>query len=65
MKKQVTLTIVFGLLPFLLVWVAFFFTGFAFTPKDVFNYHAFWGFSVIYWVVFYLCAIIPTIWDNK
>jgi len=64
MKKACVLTMLLGLLPFLLVWVAFIFTGFAFSPKDVFQNGIFWVISCSYWVLPYLCGIVPTIWDN-
>ena len=35
--------------PFLLVWMAYFLTGFAFNPQDVFRDTAFWGFGAMYW----------------
>jgi len=43
-------------LPFLLVWAGFILTGFAFSPREVFQSGSFWGVSVIYWTL-YVCMI--------
>lgn len=62
-KINLILTIVFGIMPFLLVWIAFFMTFFAFSSVDVFTSPAFWGMSCIYWFI-YVCAAVPAIWDK-
>lgn len=64
-KINFALTILFLNLPFILVWMFYIATGFAFSPKeDVFNTHTFWGFSTIYWLVF-VGGILPAIWYDE
>lgn len=64
-KINFALTIFFLNLPFILVWMFYIATGFAFSPKeDVFNSHTFWGFSIMYWLVF-VGGILPAIWHDE
>ena len=56
MKKSIKIALFFAALPFLLVWAAFILTGFSFKPHDVFQSGAFWGSSVIYWLI-YICLV--------
>ena len=39
-----------ALIPFLLVWISFIFTGFAFNPIEVFQGNMFWFLSIFYWL---------------
>lgn len=43
-------------IPFVFIWVAFFLSGFAFSPKEVFGGPTFWGLSIMYWI----CAFVAT-----
>jgi hypothetical protein len=63
MTKQHVQAIIAFIAPFLVIWTAFVFTGFAFTPKDVFTNDLFWTFSVVYWVIFYPILLFA-IFDN-
>lgn len=54
--KKLYITITFAALPFLLVWMGFILTGFAFNPREVFQNETFWGLSVMYWFL-YVCLI--------
>jgi len=54
--KKLYIALVLAALPFLLVWMGFILTGFAFNPYDVFRDGNFWGFSIIYWFMF-VCLI--------
>ena len=64
-KINFALTILFLNLPFILTWMFYIATGFAFSPKiDVFNTDTFWGFSIMYWFVF-VGGILPAIWHDE
>lgn len=63
MTKQQIQAIIAFIAPFIVVWMAFICTGFAFTPKDVFTNDLFWTFSVVYWVIFYPILLFA-IFDN-
>ena len=45
-----TLYFTFFVVPFIIIWVAYFLTGFSFSAQEVFNNGMFWVLSVIYWV---------------
>lgn len=49
--KKTTVLCLTACIPFILVWVSFVLTGFAFNPREVFQGNMFWFFSVIYWLV--------------
>lgn len=57
MKKILTI-IVLAILPFILVWVAFFLTAFSFNTTEVFQSQMFWLLSIVYWFVF-TCMLGP------
>jgi hypothetical protein len=64
-KVKFGLTIFFANLPFILIWMFYVATGFAFSPKeDVFNTYTFWGISCIYWFVF-VGGILGAIWSEE
>jgi hypothetical protein len=48
-----------GAIPFLVVWCAFFLTGFSFNVIEVFQSSVFWGLSVMYWFVWLM--LLPII----
>jgi len=54
--RKLFIALTFAALPFLLVWMAFILTGFAFNPYDVFRDGNFWAVSIIYWFMF-VCLI--------
>jgi hypothetical protein len=54
--KKLSITLITWALPFLLVWAAFLLTGFSFNPINVFQDGTFWGFSILYWLV-WTCLI--------
>lgn len=54
--KKLKIALITAALPFLLVWAGFILTGFAFSPREVFQSGTFWGISVIYWTL-YICLI--------
>jgi len=54
--RKLYIAITFAALPFLLVWMGFILTGFAFNPYEVFQNGNFWGVSIIYWFM-YVCLI--------
>jgi hypothetical protein len=56
--KKLLVAIILAILPFILVWVAFFLTAFSFDAVIVFQGGAFWFLSVIYWFIF-VCTIGP------
>jgi hypothetical protein len=56
--KKLLAFIVLAILPFILVWVAFFLTAFSFDVVQAFQSPAFWFISVIYWFIF-ICMIGP------
>lgn len=56
MNKKLLVILVFGALPFLLVWSGFVLTGFSYNPRDVFQGDIFWGLSVMYWLL-WVCTI--------
>lgn len=55
-RRMWTVVFITAIIPFLLVWIAFLMTGFSFTPREVFQSSAFWGFSGFYWI-FWICMI--------
>jgi hypothetical protein len=55
-KKTFSILFLLGILPFILVWLAFVLTGFSFNPIHVFQGGTFWGVSVLYWFL-YVCLI--------
>lgn len=61
-KTKLLMTFLFANLPFILVWMAYFMTFFAFSANSVFNSNMFWGLSVIYWLLF-LC-LLGLIWED-
>lgn len=64
-KVKFGLTIFFANLPFILIWMFYVATGFAFNPKeDVFNTHIFWTISFLYWIVF-VGGILQAIWSEE
>lgn len=56
MNKKLLVILVFGSLPFLLVWSGFVLTGFSYNPRDIFQRESFWGLSVIYWLI-WVCTL--------
>ena len=54
--KKLSILVVTAALPFLLVWAAFFLTGFSFNPIQIFQDGTFWGVGLIYWFI-WLCLI--------
>lgn len=60
--KKLKIALIIASLPFLLVWAGFILTGFAFSPREVFQSGSFWGISVIYWTL-YIC-MMPVIIDT-
>jgi hypothetical protein len=58
--KKFSILLATAALPFLLVWAAFFLTGFSFTPKDVFQDGTFWGLSMMYWFL-WICMVGPIV----
>ena len=54
--RKLKIALIIASLPFLLVWAGFILTGFAFSPREVFQSGSFWGCSVIYWTL-YVCMI--------
>lgn len=55
-RRMWTVVLISAIIPFLLVWVAFLMTGFSFSPHEVFQATAFWGFSSFYWTL-WVCMI--------
>ena len=51
MKKKVIFVLSVYLLPFILIWLGFICTAFSFNPREVFQSSAFWGISVMYWLI--------------
>ena len=47
-------------LPFLLVWAAYFLTGFSFSTTNVFQDGVFWGLSIMYWIL-WICMLGPIV----
>jgi len=62
--KKLKIALIIASLPFLLVWAGFILTGFAFSPREVFQSGAFWGISGIYWTL-YVCIIGPILDEIK
>jgi len=56
--KKLLVAIVLAILPFILVWVAFFLTAFSFNTTEVFQSQMFWLLSIVYWFVF-TCMLGP------
>jgi hypothetical protein len=54
--KKLSILCTLGALPFLLVWAGFILTAFNFNPHNVFSDGAFWGLSVMYWLL-YVCLL--------
>ena len=61
--KKVLIFITLAILPFILVWVAFFLTAFSFNTTEVFQSQMFWLISVIYWFLF-TCMLGPLLEDT-
>jgi hypothetical protein len=57
--KKLLILLATGCLPFLLVWIGFFLTGFSYNPISVFQSGGFWGVSILYWLL-WIC-ITPLI----
>lgn len=46
-------------IPFILVWMGFILTGFAFNPREIFQSNGFWFISVVYFLVWLMiCPLI-------
>ncbi len=54
--KKLYIAILSAILPFLLVWAGFILTGFSYNPVEVFQGGAFWGLSIMYWLL-WICMI--------
>lgn len=67
MKRKLLILSIIYLLPFILVWVAFFMTAFSFNPRDIFTQGSFWGISTMYWLVTFCISpvIIEAINETK
>jgi hypothetical protein len=52
MKKLIVSSLVSFSMPFLLIWMAYFLTGFSFSPREIFQDSGFWGLSLVYWMFF-------------
>jgi hypothetical protein len=60
--KIISLILILFSIPFLLVWVAYLFTGFAFVPRETFHDVGFWLLTTIYYIII-MCAF-PFIYIN-
>lgn len=68
MKQKKTLSyVVVILFPFLCVWTAAIATAFSFNPTTVFKDENFWGFSMLYYIVFAWIALygVHLYWEEK
>jgi hypothetical protein len=54
--KKLLILLTTGCLPFLLVWIGFFLTGFSYNPISVFQSGSFWGVSILYWLL-WVCLL--------
>lgn len=45
-----------ALIPFIIVWISFICTAFAFNPREVFQGTTFWALSVFYWLVWIMMS---------
>jgi hypothetical protein len=60
--KIISLGLILFSIPFLLVWIAYLFTGFAFVPRETFHDVGFCLMTAIYYIIM-LCAF-PYIYTN-
>lgn len=58
--KKLLVAIVLAVLPFLLVWTAYFLTACSFDVVQAFQSQSFWFLSVVYWFIF-ICMLGPII----
>lgn len=58
--KKLSILLILAALPFLLVWAAFFLTGFSFSPTHIFQDGTFWGLSIMYWIL-WVCMLGPIV----
>lgn len=56
MSKKLLVICITAAMPFLLVWSAYLLTAMSFNPREVFQGGAFWGLSMMYWVL-WVCTI--------
>jgi hypothetical protein len=68
--KKTTVFCLTACVPFILVWVSFVLTGFAFSPRQVFQGGMFWGLSVMYWFVWlmmfpFIVELINEVYSTK
>lgn len=63
MKKSLKWFLGMGLFPFICVWISYILTGLAFDPQTVFHSGAFWGLSVLYWIIWSMAGALML--DNK
>ena len=56
MSKKLTIIVTLFALPFLFVWFTWLLTAMSFNPREVFQGGAFWGLSMIYWLL-WVCTI--------
>ncbi len=63
MKKKIVIVLCVYLLPFILIWIGWIVTAFAFNPREIFqNSTTFWGVSTFYWVI--MAMLSPLVIDT-
>lgn len=57
--------ILWALLPFIAVWIAWIITAFSFEIRWVFIQDEFWGLSIVYWLLYAFVLLVNAVGEDE